>query len=174
MVEDIVQAADAGEARMEQIRELMSGSLVREFDGRLKELDARVGDEIRVLSDIFNRQIAELEARLAPQIERVQAQLRDESMSRARALDDVDVRLHHALRVQRDELHRAIQGNGEEIEAAEIRARAGLAELEKQGHASVTGLRQGFTDIRTGLGTEKLARHDLADLLQEVALRLRD
>lgn len=165
---------DVGETRMEQIRELMSGSLVREFDSRLKQLNARVSDEIAALSDVFNRQVSELEARLSPQIERVQAQLRQESASRASALDDVDVRLHQALRVQRDDINRAIQRNEEDAAAAEARARAALAELERQVQASVSGLRQGLTDARTGLGNEKLARHDLADLLQEVALRLRD
>lgn len=168
------QSPDAGETRMEQIRELMSGSLVREFDSRLKELNTRVSDEIAALSEVFHRQLAELEARLGPQIERVQAQVRQESASRASALDDVDVRLHQALRVQRDDVNRAIQRNEEDAAAAEARARAAVTELERQVQASVSGLRQGLTDARTGLGNEKLARHDLADLLQEVALRLRD
>ena len=165
--------ADAGENKMDQIRELMFGGVVRDFDRRIKELADRTENEMtRVVAD-YEKRIAALEARLDPQIEKLGTQLRQESAARTSALDDVDVRYAQAQRTQRSEINAILQQHEDGATAAEARGREALAQLEQRTQSALQAIRDALASARTELGGQKLAREDLADLMAEVALRLR-
>lgn len=165
--------ADAGENKMDQIRELMFGGVVRDFDRRIKELADRTENEMtRVVAD-YEKRIAALEARLDPQIEKLGTQLRQESAARTSALDDVDVRFAQAQRTQRSEINAILQQHEDSATAAEARGREALAQLEQRTQSALQAIRDALASARTELGGQKLAREDLADLMAEVALRLR-
>ncbi|RZA37440.1 MAG: hypothetical protein EOP92_00375 [Lysobacteraceae bacterium] len=165
--------ADAGDNKMDQIRELMFGGVVRDFDRRIKELADRTENEMtRVVAD-YEKRIAALEARLDPQIEKLGTQLRQESAARTSALDDVDVRFAQAQRTQRGEINAILQQHEDSATAAETRGREALAQLEQRTQSALQAIRDALASARTELGGQKLAREDLADLMAEVALRLR-
>ena len=165
--------ADAGDNKMDQIRELMFGGVVRDFDRRIKELSDRTESEMaRVVAD-YEKRIAALEARLDPQLEKLGTQLRQESAARTSALDDVDVRFAQAQRTQRGEINAILQQHEDSATAAEARAREALAQLEQRTQAALQAVRDALASARNELGGQKLAREDLADLMAEVALRLR-
>ena len=165
--------ADAGENKMDQIRELMFGGVVRDFDRRIKELADRTENEMtRVVAD-YEKRIAALEARLDPQIEKLGTQLRQESAARTSALDDVDVRFAQAQRTQRSEINAILQQHEDSATAAEARGREALAQLEQRTQSALQAIRDALSSARSELGGQKLAREDLADLMAEVALRLR-
>ncbi|MFT3755359.1 MAG: hypothetical protein QM769_05350 [Pseudoxanthomonas sp.] len=171
---DIPAAANAEPGdKMEQIRELMFGGTVRDFDRRMKELGDRLEAEAaRIVTD-YEARLAALESRIAPQIEKLVQQLRQESAARKDALDDLDSRFGQALRSQRNELDTVLQQHEDNAEAAAERAREALAQSEQKAQAAQQQLREALAAARTELGGEKLAREDLADLMAEVSLRLR-
>jgi hypothetical protein len=164
---------ERGDQKMEQIRELMFGGVVRDFDRRLKEMADRVEDEIARACEDYQKRIAALEARLDTQIERMQVQLRQEAAARAVALDDLDTRFGQALRTQRSEVNAILQRHEDEAVAGEARAREALGALEAQTRQNIHALKDALSSSRLQINDEKLAREDLADLMAELSLRLR-
>jgi hypothetical protein len=165
--------ADASDNKMDQIRELMFGGVVRDFDHRLKELSDRAESEMaRIVAD-YEQRIAALEARLDPRIETLATQLRQESVARTSALDDVDVRFAQAQRTQRSEINAILQQHEDSAHAAESRAREALAQFDERTKTSLQAVRDALASTCSELRGQKLAREDLADLMAEVSLRLR-
>ncbi len=165
--------ADTGDNKMDQIRELMFGGVVRDFDRRIKQLnDFMEGELARVAAD-YERRIAGLEARLDPQIEKLGAQLRQESAARTSALDDIDARFGQAQRTQRSEINAVLQQHEDSANSAETRAREALAQSNERMQAGLQEARDALAATRSELGGQKLAREDLADLMAELSLRLR-
>ena len=165
--------ADAGDNKMDQIRELMFGGVVRDFDRRIKEVSDRMESELSRLAADYEKRVAALEARLDPQIDKLNAQLRQEAAARTSALDDVDVRFSQAQRTQRSEINAVLQQHEDSANAAETRARDALAQLDQRTQAALQTVRDALASTRNELGGQKLAREDLADLMAEVSLRLR-
>lgn len=176
-VKDLREADDGpgvpGERKMEQIRELMFGGVVRDLERRLKELDERFQNESSRLRDDCHKRIVALESRLDPQIERLQTQLRQESSARNGALEDIDTRFNQALRTQSNELGAALQRHEDDANASEARLRESIARLEEQIMQALQAVKDGMSSANSRLGEEKLAREDLADLMAELSLRLR-
>lgn len=167
-------AANAEPAdKMEQIRELMFGGTVRDFDRRMKELGDRLEAEQARLASTLESRINALETRIDTQLEKLTAQLRAESAARQTALDDLESRLNQSLRTQRNEINAVLQQHEDAAEAAEARARDALAQSDAKAASALQQLRDALANARTELGGEKLAREDLADLMAEVSLRLR-
>lgn len=169
----VVAGIEAGDHKMDQIRELMFGSVVRDFDRRIQEVSERMESELARLANDYEKRVATLEARLDPQIEKLGVQLRQESASRTSALDDVDVRFSQAQRTQRSEVNAVLQQHEDNATAAEARAREALAQLDQRTQAALQSVRDALASARNELGGQKLAREDLADLMAEVSLRLR-
>lgn len=168
-----VATVEAGEHKMDQIRELMFGSVVRDFDRRIKDVSDRMESELARLANDYEKRVSALEARLDPQIEKLGAQLRQETAARTSALDDVDVRFSQAQRTQRSEVNAILQQHEDNATAAEARARDALAQLDERTRAALQAVRDALAAARAELGGQKLAREDLADLMAEVSLRLR-
>ena len=165
--------AEGGDRKMDQIRELMFGGMVRDFERRLKDLADRLDGEVVGMADDYHKRIAALEARLDPQIERLLAQVRQEAAARASAIDDIDTRFNQALRTQRGELDAVLQRHEDESVASETRARETLSQFEVRVGQSFQAIRDTLSGTHAQLQGEKVARDDLADLLAELSLRLR-
>lgn len=174
-VQIVVDGADTegGDRKMDQIRELMFGGMVRDFERRLKDLTDRLDGEVARMTDDYHKRIAALEARLDPQIERLLAQIRQEAAARASAIDDVDTRFNQALRTQRGELNAVLQRHEDEAVASETRARETLSQLEGRVGQSFQAIKDNLSATHAQLQGDKVARDDLADLLAELSLRLR-
>ena len=169
----VATGAEVGDHKMDQIRELMFGGVVRDFDRRIQEVSQRMESELTRLANDYEKRVAALEARLDPQIEKLGAQLRQESAARTSALDDVDVRFSQAQRTQRSEVNAVLQQHEDNATAAEARARDALAQIDQRTQAALQSVRDALASARNELGGQKLAREDLADLMAEVSLRLR-
>ena len=169
----VAAGIEAGDHKMDQIRELMFGGVVRDVDRRIQEVSERMESELTRLANDDEKRVAALEARLDPQIEKLGTQLRQESAARTSALDDVDVRFSQAQRTQRSEVNAVLQQHEDNATAAEARARDALAQLDQRTQAALQSVRDALASARNELGGQKLAREDLADLMAEVSLRLR-
>ena len=164
---------DAGDNKMDQIRELMFGGVVRDFDRRIQDVSERMESELARLAADYEKRVAALEARLDPQLEKLATQLRQETAARTSALDDVDVRFSQSQRTQRSEVNAILQQHEDNATAAEARAREALSQLDARTQAALQAVRDALASARNELGGQKLAREDLADLMAEVSLRLR-
>lgn len=165
--------AEASDHKMDQIRELMFGGVVRDFERRLKDLADRLDGEVARMTDDYQKRIVAIEARLDPQIERMQAQMRQETAARTSAIDDIDTRFNQALRTQRSELNAVLQRHEDDAAASETRARDTLSQLEGRIGQSFQAVKDTMSANHTRLQGEKVAREDLADLMAELSLRLR-
>lgn len=164
---------EVADNKMEQIRELMFGGVVRDFDRRIQDVSERMESELARLASDYEKRVAALEARLDPQLEKLATQLRQESTARTSALDDVDVRFSQSQRTQRSEINAILQQHEDSATATEARAREALSQLDARTQAALQAVRDALASARNELGGQKLAREDLADLMAEVSLRLR-
>ena len=164
---------EVADNKMEQIRELMFGGVVRDFDRRIQDVSERMESELARLASDYEKRVAALEARLDPQLEKLATQLRQESTARTSALDDVDVRFSQSQRTQRREINAILQQHEDSATATEARAREALSQLDARTQAALQAVRDALAAARNELGGQKLAREDLADLMAEVSLRLR-
>lgn len=169
----ISPSLEAGDQKMEQIRELMFGGLARDFDRRLKELNERMQFEVDRIAGDFEKRIGALEAKLGPQVERLSTQLRQESAARTSSLEDVDVRFSQALRTHRAELNTTLQSHEDNAVAVEARISEALSQMDVDNKAAQQAIRDALADARAELNTDKLSREDMADLMAEISLRLR-
>ncbi|MEH6421563.1 hypothetical protein [Pseudomonas sp. CGJS7] len=158
---------------MEQIRELMFGGVARDFDRRLKEMEERFAEDLARICKDGDKRIAVLEARLNTQIERLQAQLRQEAAARALALDGLEMRMSQALVTQRSEVNAVLQRHEDEAVAGESRFGQALGAIEAQARESVQALKATLNSSHAHINESKLAREDMADMMAELSLRLR-
>lgn len=163
----------AGDQKMAQLRELMFGGMARDFDRRLRDMEARLAADSERLSADLERRVAGLESKLSPQLEKLADQLRTESEARTRALDDAESRSGQALRTLREDIGTTLRSHEREAELAETRHREAVSSARTDLQDALQALRQALAGARDELGQQKLAREDFADMLAELALRLR-
>ena len=164
---------DGGDRNVDQIRDILFGGQMRDYERRFQELIQRLEQETTRLRDDFERRSGAIERRLDEQVERLSKQLRQEIADRGQTSDDLESRLQQATRSARTETGNAIALLQQEVALGDERLRNAVAELRAaiqqigdSGSAAIAG-------TRDELRTEKVSRDDLAALLTEVALRLK-
>jgi hypothetical protein len=161
------------ERKMDQVRDILFGGHMREYDRRFQELEARLRAETERLEQEYGRRAAALEERLEAHAERLATQLRQESAARAAAVEDLDHRGAQALRTQRTELVAAIGQVEADLGRSDTRGREALAQLQASLDAACRALRDELATEREALRSDKLGREDLADMMAELSMRLR-
>lgn len=161
------------ERKMEQVRDLLFGSLARDYDRRLQELSERLTLESTRVGHEMERRFTALESRLESALERLGSQLKQEAAARVAAVDDLDIRLTQALRTQRSEFGESVEGLGAQLIRVEVQSREAVAALQSELMASLHALREATMGDRDKLREDKVGRADLADLMGELSLRLR-
>jgi hypothetical protein len=159
--------------KMDQVRDILFGSLMRDYDRRFQEMEARLRAEIERLEGEHGRRTAAIEERLDARAEKLAAQLRQESAARAAAIEDLDHRGSQALRTQRGELVAAIEQVESDLSRSDAREREALAQLQSSLDVAMRSLREEQSTERDALRGEKLGREDLADMMAELSMRLR-
>lgn len=166
-------SASLGDRKMEQIRDILFGSLSRDYDRRFAELGERIARELARVSQETERRLGAMEARVDAASERVLTQLRQEATARTAADEDLESRLFQALRTQRGELSGHLDRVEKELAQNEVRMRESLTGLHAELTAAVQNLRDALTGERQQMRADKVGREDLADLMNELAMRLR-
>ena len=157
---------------VEQIRDILFGGQMRDYDRRFQELSQHIEGELARMRTDADKRLVALDKRLDEQLDKLGKALRQETGDRNKAVDDLESRLQQAARTQRAELNNAIDSVSRDLVGTDERLRAALAELDAaiKDHASRAG--QALGSAREELRGEKVGREDLAALLTEVALRL--
>ncbi|RAO78214.1 hypothetical protein CA260_10455 [Dyella jiangningensis] len=158
---------------MDQVRDILFGSLIREYDRRFQELEARFKAEIERVENEHGRRMAAIEERLEAGAEKFAMQLRQEGAARAAAIEDLDHRGSQALRTQRGEWVAAIEQVEANVGRNDARSREVATQLQSNLDAAVRTLREALSAERDALRGDKLGREDLADMMAELSMRLR-
>jgi hypothetical protein len=165
--------SDNADRNVDQIRDILFGGQMRDYERRFQEMIQKLDLETQRLRDDFERRSGSIEKRLDEQVDKLFKQLRQEVNDRGQSLDDLESRVQQAARTSRTEVNNALAslqqdlGRGDErLRAATSELNAALKQLSDTAHAALTG-------ARDELRTEKVSREDLAALLTEVALRLK-
>ncbi|MEO8669887.1 MAG: hypothetical protein ABI411_01155 [Tahibacter sp.] len=163
----------AADRNVDQIRDILFGGQMRDYERRFQELNQRIEADLAQLRQDHERRCAALEQRLDEQVEKLVRAQRQESVDRTKAVDDLESRLLQAARTQRTEINNAIESVVQEISASDERLRKAIAELDAALKDHSARIAQAQSRSQDELRSEKLGREDLANLLAEVALRLK-
>lgn len=165
-------SAETGDRNVDQIRDILFGGQMREYERRLQEMMQRFDQESLRLREDFERRAVAIERRLDESVDRLGKLVRQESSDRAQSLDDLESRLQQAARTARGEVNTALAGLQQEIHSADERLRAAVGQLDVALHQAGDSANAMLVATRDELRGEKVSRDDLAALLTEVAMRL--
>jgi hypothetical protein len=163
----------ASERNVDQIRDILFGGQMRDYERRFGEFDARLEQELARLRDAQDKRLAQIDKRIDDQLDKLGKLLRQEIQDRNRSLDDLESRLQQAARTSRGEVAASLDAHAAELAATDERLRGVLADIAKATHARAGETEGALARLAADLRDEKVGREDLAALLAEFALRLR-
>ena len=166
-------AADGADRNVDQIRDILFGGQMRDYERRFQDLNQRFEAEIARMREAQDKRLAQIDKRLDDQLDKLNKLVRQEIEDRNGAIDDLESRLQQAARTARSEVATALDSHGQELASADERLRAALADLHKAANLRAGETDSALTRITAELRGEKVGREDLAALLTEFALRLR-
>ncbi len=171
---DPKKPADAGSERnVDQIRDILFGGQMRDYERRFDEFGQRLEAEMARLRDAQDKRIAQVERRLDEQFEKLGKQIRQEIADRSEAVDGLESRTQQAARSARAEINAAVAALGGELAATDERLRDAIAELGAAVHARAREADAAVARSSAELRSEKIGREDMSALLSELALRLK-
>jgi hypothetical protein len=162
-----------GDRNVDQIRDILFGGQMRDYERRFVELAQRLEQENARLRGEMEKRLAALEKRLDESSEKLARSVRQEIGDRGKACDDLENRVQQAARTARNEVNSAIGELQGSLDAADERERKALAELSASLQKAAAAGESALLAARTELRGEKVGREDLAALMAELALRLR-
>jgi len=167
-------AADASADRnVDQIRDILFGGQMRDYERRFDDLGQRLEAEMKRLREAQDKRMAQMERRLDEQFEKLGKQVRQEVSDRTQAVDDLETRVQQAARTARGEVNGAIGALEQELAATDERLRDAIAELSSALGARASEASAALARANAELRAEKVGREDLSSLLTELALRLK-
>ncbi len=165
------EAAAGG--NVEQIRDILFGGQMREYERRFKQLEERLINESENLRGESDKRIAALEAFAKKELNKQTEDLQHEGKLRDAAIKDLSKSLE-SVKLSLEE----------RITTMQERATRDLSEIRDQLHAQAkesteqirlmqTNMAQSLEQESNTLQESKVGREDLADLLAEMSLRLK-
>jgi len=164
---------DGAERNVDQIRDILFGGQMRDYERRFDEFNARLEAELARLRDAQEKRLAQIDKRIDDQLDKLGKLLRQEIQDRNRSLDDLETRVQQAARTSRGEVASSLDAHAAELAATDERLRGALADVAKATHARAGETEGALARVASDLRDEKVGREDLAALLAEFALRLR-
>ena len=162
----------AADRNVDQIRDILFGGQMRDYERRFQELNQRLEAELARLRDAQDKRLAQIDRRVDDQLEKIGKLLRQEIQDRNRSVDDLESRLQQAARSARGEVATSLDAHAQELAATDERLRGALADLAKAAHARAGETDAAISRLGAELRGEKVGREDLSALLTELALRL--
>lgn len=158
---------------VDQIRDILFGGQMRDYERRFKELTHRLDQDLQRLGEHLDTRVAQVERKLDEHVERLGRQLRQESAERSKSVEELETRVQSVQRSLRGELQTSVETLEADLKAREERLRVVIADLSSHLSSRLGELRDLLARTDQDLRDDKVGRTDLAGLLQEVALRLK-
>ena len=166
-------AADGDADRnVDQIRDILFGGQMRDYERRFLELSQRLESESQRLHNDLDQRLGQLEKRVDDHFDKLGKQLRQEIADRSAGIDDLETRMQQGQRTLRSEMQGGLQALEGDLAAKDERQREGLADLRQMLLARAGELQQALARADHDLRADKVGRNDLAGMLTELALRL--
>lgn len=162
-----------GDRNVDQIRDILFGGQMRDYERRFQELNQRLEADLARLRDTQDKRLAQIDKRIDDQLEKLGRLVRQEMQDRNSAVDDLESRLQQAARTARGEINKAIEALGQELASSDERLRGAIADLHGVASARASETESALSRTGAELRAEKVGRDDLAALLTEFALRLK-
>jgi hypothetical protein len=163
----------AADRNVDQIRDILFGGQMRDYERRFQELNQRLEAELARLRDAQDTRLAQIDKRIDDQLDKIGKLLRQEIQDRNRSIDDLESRLQQAARTARGEIAASFEAHSHELAATDERLRDAVADVQKATHARTAETEASMARLGAELRGEKVGRDDLAALLTEFALRLK-
>lgn len=166
-------AAGGADGNVDQIREILFGGQMRDFDRRFTRLEEKLERERNQLQEDLTARFDQLQQRLHDTSEDFDAAMRKEREERISGLND--------LAGQIDALEKDLISRLDKLaDASEAEAKAIRQRLQEDVQTLGDTMRQQRDELAANMDKESQALHDakvsresLADMLQEVSLRLK-
>lgn len=164
---------DNTDGNVDKIREILFGGQMRDYEQRFADLEDRLTRNIEVISRNLEKRVDRLDVYAKRELEKLGEKFKDERQARredgkssARELKDMAgqvetwvAELEEGLGEESQALRRSLQEQSEELSGM-------ISDVHDQLSKSLSGETRNLADA-------KLARDDMADLLAEMALRLK-
>jgi glutathione S-transferase len=173
MAEKKPPAGDVAERNVDQIRDILFGGQMRDYERRFHEHAQKLEQEAGRLRSEMEKRLLALEKRLDDQVDKLGKAVRQEVGDRGKAVEELEARTLQAARSARAEINGAIDQLRHEQSAGDERARKAVAELGASLKAASASAEAALVAARKELRGEKLSRGDFAALLTEMALRIK-
>jgi len=171
-VEPDADLASAG--NVDQIRDIIFGSQMRDYEGRFKRLEERLLNEVSSIRNDVNQRVESLEAFARGEFESLGSRLAKERDER----ESDDKELGEEIRKLSKELSRKISHLDDSVAAQNRELREQLLSQSKSLSTDINATRDQLSEALTQATGElqhsKTDRAALAEMLSEVALRLKD
>lgn len=166
-------AADGADRNVDQIRDILFGGQMRDYEHRFQALNKRFEAELVRLREAQDKRLAQIDKRVDDQFDKLNKLVRQEIEDRSSAVDDLESRLQQAARTSRGEINKALEAHARELAKSDERLRATIADLGTSFDARAGEAESALSRAGAELRADKVGREDLAALLAEFSLRLR-
>ena len=163
----------AEEGNLEKVRDILFGTQSREFDERCNRLEKRLLQESTDLKDQLTRSMDDIKTYVNSEVSRLTNQIQQEQAGRSDSMEEVGQvmkTMGSQLESRLSGLHDQTTTQHQKLEGQLTQQKAELSEQHQQALADMQGR---FQEALNELKTNKTNRADLAEMLMDVALRLK-
>ena len=167
-----------GETREEEgidkVRDILFGAHVRQYDQKFRHLEDLIQKEIANLRSETTKSAATLETYVKKELETLSEQVKNEQTARAESVEELSEKLERTIKGLEKKTgqlsEKVIAGQRELQEQILEQSKSLMEEIRSQNSRVSSSLDKSVNDLRT----EKMDRLSFANLLMEVAMRLKD
>ena len=162
------------EEGIDKVRDILFGAQFRQYEQKFKHLEDLVQKEIANLRSETTKSAATLETYVKKEQEALSEQVRNEETSRKESVEELSDKLDRAIKNLEKKMgqlsEKVIAGQRDLEEQILQQSKSLMEEIRSQNSQVSSSLDQSVNELRT----EKMDRLSFANLLMEVAMRLKD
>jgi len=162
------------EEGIDKVRDILFGAQFRQYEQKFKHLEDLVQKEIANLRSETTKSAATLETYVKKEQEALSEQVRNEETSRKESVEELSDKLDRAIKNLEKKMgqlsEKVIAGQRDLQEQILQQSKSLMEEIRSQNSQVSSSLDQSVNELRT----EKMDRLSFANLLMEVAMRLKD
>ena len=163
----------AEEGNLEKVRDILFGTQSREFEERCNHLEKRLLQESADLKDQLTRSLDDIKTYVNSEVSRLTNQIQQEQAGRSNSVEEVGQvikTMGSQLESRLSGLHDQTTTQHQKLEGQLIQQKT---ELTKQREQAMADMQRRFQEALNELKTDKTDRAGLAEMLMDVALRLK-
>jgi hypothetical protein len=171
---EVISGISGGTGNVAQIRDILFGGQMREYERRFARLEARLEQEMVSLKEDVRKQLEYLDSYVKKEFSSLSDQLISEQQKRERAVDSLGEQLNKAggdLKEKLSQHEVETNKNFREIRHTILeQTKAMTEEVDRKISATHSAMTQAEKELRA----EKMDRTTLSNLFNEIAIRISD